>query len=84
MYTVDTRFDQTARESCQGITGIYGNSSILRPHPLPITLGVKNLQSCYRLAEKEGDCAEIGMSGAIQTSDFIVLLSTACCVVHIA
>ena len=84
MHTMNARLDKPTRQRRQGITGVDRDGSILRTHPLPLALRVKNLQSCNGLAEEQSDCSQIGMAGTVQIADSLVLLCTAGCVVHVA
>lgn len=84
MHTMDTRLDKPTRQRRQGVTSIDRDGSILRTHPLPLALRVKNLQSCNGLAEKQSDCSQVGVAGTVQIADSSVLLCTAGCVVHVA
>ena len=84
MHTMNARLDKPTRQRRQGITGVDRDGSILRAHPLPLALRVKNLQSCNGLAEEQSDCSQIGMAGTVQIADSLVLLCTAGCVVHVA
>ena len=84
MHAMDTRLDKPTRQRRQGIAGVDRDGSILRTHPLPLALRVKNLQGCNGLAEKQSDCSQIGMAGAVQIADSSVLVCTAGCVVHVA
>lgn len=84
MHTMDTRLDKPTRQSRQGITSVDRDGPILRTHPLPLALRVKDLQSCNGLAEKQSDSSQVGMAGAVQIADSSVLVCTAGCVVHVA
>lgn len=82
--SVDARFDQTASESRQGIAGVDRDSSILWTYPFPFSLRVEDLESSHGLSEEQCHGSKIGMTGAVQASDFLVLLFAACSIVHVA
>lgn len=84
MYPMDTRLDQSTRKSSQSIACVDRDSSILRSNPLPIPLGVKNLQGGHWLPEEQCDCSQIRVTGTIQASNFLVFLGAASCIVHVA
>ena len=71
---MDTRLDKATRQSRQGITGVDRDGPILRTHPLPLAFGIEYLQCGYWLAEKKSDCSQVGVTGAIQITNLLVLV----------
>jgi hypothetical protein len=51
MHTMHTRFNQSACERRQCITRVNCNRPILRPNPLPLPLGIQDLECSNRLSE---------------------------------
>lgn len=84
MHTMDTRLDETTRQSSQGITGVNRDGPVLRTHPLPLALGVEDLQRGNRLAEEKSEGSQVCMAGAIQIAYVFVDFLAARCVVHVA
>lgn len=80
---MDARLDQAAGESGKGVAGINSNGAVHRLHPLPLSLGVEDLEGGDGLAEEEGEGAEVSVPGDVQVGDLLVVLEIACCVVHV-
>lgn len=61
MNAVDGRLEEVASESLQRIADVDRDRFVLRLNPFPLLLGVQDLQSGNRLAEKKCDTSEIGV-----------------------
>lgn len=83
MHTMDTRLDETTRQSSQGITGIDRDSTILRTNPFPLAFGVENLQCGNWLAEEKRDGSQVCMTRAIQIAYVFVDFLATRGVVHV-
>lgn len=84
MHTVNTGFDQATREGCQGVAGVDCDGSVLRPHPLPFSLGVKDLKRSHWLSEKQSHSSQVGVTGTVQLPDLLVLLGATSRIMHVA
>lgn len=80
---MNTRLDQPARQRRQRITGVDRNSAILRLHPLPLALGIEDLESCHGLAEEKRHCAKVGVAGAVELADLFVLFGASRGIMHV-
>lgn len=83
VHAIDARFDQSTRQSRQGIAGLDPDGPILRTHLLPLILRIEDLQSSHGLSETQCNSPQARVPWAGQVADLLVLFATARSIVHV-
>ena len=82
--TMNRRLEEVASQSLQRVADVDRDGLVLRLDPLPLLLGVQDLQSSDRLAEEKRDAAQISVAWRVELADLLMNLRRARRIVHVA
>ena len=82
--TMNRRLEEVASQSLQRVADVDRDGLVLRLDPLPLLLGVQDLQSSDRLAEEKRDAAQISVAWRVELADLLMNLRRARRIMHVA